>query len=404
MTVTAFVAAWVVACTAVLAFAYRRVIRAAWSEPVLRAPALILESDDWGYGPVEQAEALHRVGDLLAGYRDGTGRHPVMTLGIVLAGPDTAAMRSKGGERYRRLTLTDDPLVPVRDAMLEGASRGVFALQLHGREHFWPECLMRAARDRPGVRAWLGAAGVPRTEELPPELQSRWMDAVELPSRPHPVDAVRAEAEAEVRAFADVFGKVPEVAIPPTFAWTRDVEAAWARAGVRVIVTPGRRSASRGADGRFVYEDIDIWNGRRAEDGCTYLVRDVYFEPALGHAHSRAAEDVVAKWRMGRPALVEIHRMNFLPAGPTADRAIDELRSLIESVRALLPDVRFISPAELAEHYAKSAGLVETRPARRVHYLLRRLAVVSRLRKLAWITGAIIPVSIAYAVTRPIGR
>jgi hypothetical protein len=171
-----------------------------------------------------------------------------------------------------------------------------------------------------------------------------------------------------------------------------------------VIVTPGRRSASRGADGRFVFEDIDIWNGRRAEDGCTYLVRDVYFEPALGHAHGRAADDVVGKWRMGRPALVEIHRMNFLPAGPTADRAIDELGGLIESVRALLPDVRFMSPAELAEHYAKSAGLVETRPARRVHYLLRRLAVVSRLRKLAWITGAIIPASIAYAVTRPVGR
>ena len=158
MTVTAFVAAWVVACAAVLAFAYRRVIRAAWSEPVLRAPVLILESDDWGYGPVEQAEALRRVGDLLAGYRDGTGRHPVMTLGVVLAGPDTAAMRSEGGERYRRLTLTDDPLVPVRDAMLGGASRGVFALQLHGREHFWPECLMRAARDRPESARWLGAS------------------------------------------------------------------------------------------------------------------------------------------------------------------------------------------------------------------------------------------------------
>jgi hypothetical protein len=313
-------------------------------------------------------------------------------------------MRSAGGQRYRRLTLTDDPLVPVRDAMLGGAGRGVFALQLHGREHFWPECLMRAARDRPAVRAWLGAAGMPRTEELPPELQSRWMDAVELPSRPHPVDAVRAEAEAEVRAFADAFGKAPEVAVPPTFAWTRDVEAAWARAGVRVIVTPGRRSVSRGTDGRFVYEDIDIWNGRRAEDGCTYLVRDVYFEPALGHAHGRAAEDVVAKWRVGRPALVEIHRMNFVPAGATADRSIDELGRLIKSVRAVLPDVRFMSPAELADHYAKANGLLETRPARRVHYLLRRLAVVSRLRKLAWITGAIIPASIVYAVTRPAGR
>ena len=50
---------------------------------------LILESDDWGYGPQVQAERLDRLADLLADFRDTLGRHPVATLGVVLAGPDT---------------------------------------------------------------------------------------------------------------------------------------------------------------------------------------------------------------------------------------------------------------------------------------------------------------------------
>ena len=40
-------------------------------------------------------------------------------------------------------------------------------------------------------------------------------------------------------AFAEVFGVTPEVVVPPTFVWTDAVESAWARAGARVVVTPG---------------------------------------------------------------------------------------------------------------------------------------------------------------------
>jgi len=401
MTVIGLILAWLIACTVALAVVFRHAMAAAWREPVLRAPVLILESDDWGYGPIEQAQALRSLADVLARFRDDAGRHPVMTLGVVLAGPDTATMRSLGLARYHRLTLTDQPLLAVHEAMLDGAKRGVLALQLHGREHYWPDCLMRAAAERPQLRDWLISTSLPRTEELPSELQSRWMDATALPSAPLPVDRVRAEAADEVRAFVDAFGAVPDVAVPPTFAWTRDVEAAWAHAGVRTIVTPGRRSESRDATGRFIYENGEIRNGDRSRGDCLFLVRDVYFEPAMGHDHRRAVGDVVAKTRLGRPALIEMHRMNFLPPGDTADRALDQLGHLIDEVRKLLPDVRFMSTSELAGHYRSTSDLLERRMTARVHVVLRRFAGISRLRKLAWITGTIVPAWAAYAATRP---
>ena len=42
----------------------RREITAAWAEPCLRHPVMVFEGDDWGYGPLEQADALR---DIAAG-------------------------------------------------------------------------------------------------------------------------------------------------------------------------------------------------------------------------------------------------------------------------------------------------------------------------------------------------
>src|SRR5438034_9850370 len=111
---------WLVASCALLALAYRRTLLAAWREPVLRAPVLIFESDDWGYGPLLQAERLDRIAELLAGFRDAFGRHPVVTLGVVLAGPDTERMRADDWRIYHRVALGDARLAPVREAILRG--------------------------------------------------------------------------------------------------------------------------------------------------------------------------------------------------------------------------------------------------------------------------------------------
>ena len=262
---------WFVVTSVLLALAFRRALSAAWREPVLRVPVLILESDDWGYGPRVQAERLDRLADLLASFRDTFGRHPVVTLGVVLAGPDTERIRAEGCRTYQRITLADPRLAGVRDAMLRGAARGVFALQLHGMEHYWPACLMRYASTDERVRRWLTEAEFPATEALPSPLQSRWIDATELPSSPLPIDEVAPAAAEEMRTFAAVFGATAEVVVPPTFVWNDAVESAWARAGASVVVTPGLRNESRGADGRVVARRAHLF--QRGHGSARCLVR-----------------------------------------------------------------------------------------------------------------------------------
>src|SRR5438093_8297492 len=96
---------WLAITAALLALAYRRELSAAWREPVLRAPVLILESDDWGYGPLVQAERLDRIPDLLAGFCEALGHNPATTLGVVLAGPDTERIQPEDGRLYHRVAL-----------------------------------------------------------------------------------------------------------------------------------------------------------------------------------------------------------------------------------------------------------------------------------------------------------
>src|SRR6516164_6321126 len=112
---------------ALLAFAAP--LRARWREPVFRHPLLVIESDDWGAGPLAQAEILDAIASTLRSFRDRAGRHPVMTLGIVLEAPDAERMKREGLAGYYGRGLDDAQYAPLRNAIESGVEAGVFARQ-----------------------------------------------------------------------------------------------------------------------------------------------------------------------------------------------------------------------------------------------------------------------------------
>jgi len=384
-----------------LAWRFREPLLGLWREPVLRHPVLIVESDDWGPGPPEQAQRLVALRALLGRFRDRTGRAPVMTLGVVLAVPERPWKGAAATGGYRRRTLADERDRALRTAMLEGAREGVFDLQLHGLEHFWPPALLAAAATDAGVRAWLADPEERMTEALPPALQSRWTDGSVLPSRPLESAALERAAREEADLFADILARSPEVAVPPTFVWDERVERAWAQAGVGVVVTPGRRYRGRDSAGALVPEGPPIRNGDRGARGVRYVVRDAYFEPMLGHDAEVALEALERRARSGRPTLLETHRANFVGDPALADRALAELERLLSTALERYPDLRFLSTAELARALeARAPELVERALGRRLNVWLERLAEIGRLRKLAWCTGLIAPAWLVRMLTR----
>jgi hypothetical protein len=359
-----------------------------WREPVLMQPVFILESDDWGAGPLEQAGALDKLHNLLLRFQDSRGSHPVMTIGVILALADTARIRAKGGKAYHAVDLTCPEFAAIREQLIIGKQAGVYALQLHGKEHYWPGSLMRAAQTDPDVYAWLTADGIPQTERLPSHLQARWTDASVLPSRPHPKEHIEAAVVEEVKLFESCLGDRPRVAVATTFVWNADVERVWAEQGIDTVITPGKRHTLRDAQGRPGGVDKIINNGDFGEGGQIYLSRDIYFEPSLGHDAKKLVDAAIRQARLGCPILVEMHRYNFLGDDERVNASLKILEDGMAGVLRALPDVRFMSSARLAEVFRRrDATMVERSPIPRLRVWLRRIDERRSFKKITVMSG-----------------
>ena len=378
----AALAAWLLGVGVVLA-ACRSAVRRLWAEPVLCRPVLVLESDDWGAGPLAQADALRDIAAVLCRHVDETRRPAMFSLALVLAVPDGPAIESGG--RYRAVELDDPRFAPVLDALRAGAARGVFALQLHGFEHYWPPALL--ASTDPTVQAWLRGPVPATTEQLPSHLQSRWVDARALPSSALAAADMRAAVVAEVQAYTRIVGEPPRIVVPPTFVWTREVEAAWAAAGVRGVVTPGWRYPCRNAQGQPGGDEGPIANGDRAGELC-YLVRTDYFEPLRGRGARHALEVFERMVTQGRPCVLENHRDNFIRGAEACEASLRELDALFGGALARQPGVRFMSTRELeAIVREKDPDWIRSAWRERLPFVWQRLRHSGRPWKLLQLCG-----------------
>jgi len=392
VTVLALALAVILLLWAAVLLAFARPLAARWREPVLRYPILIIESDDWGAGPLEQADALRRISTMLQNTRDRNGRPALMTLGVILEVPDGPRIAASDCSEYHALPLSAPRFDEVRTAIHEGASAGVFVAQLHGQCHYWPPALLAEARTDPAVRAWLVDPEPAATEALPPHLQSRWVDASSLPSRALNPETVREVVATEAACFKALFGRAPQTAVATTFVWNDTVEAAWAHAGIEVIITPGIRATCRDAAGQPGCEDARMLTGERSGAGQMYLVRDAYFEPTLGHAPQRLVDGLVARTRQGRACLVETHRFNFLQS---LEASLSTLRTGLEAALDALPNLRFITPMELALAIQyRDPNWIETRKRRRLAAWRARVHEIPRFRRIARMTGLALPLAL----------
>lgn len=376
-----------------LAFAHP--LYARWKEPVLRCPALAIESDDWGAGPLSQAGALRDLAAMLQRVRDADGRAAVMTLGVILEVPDGPRIATHDGAVYHGLSLADSKFDDVRNAITAGIDAGVFVPQLHGQCHYWPPALLAAAKNDAAVRGWLLADPPATTEDLPSPLQSRWVDAAILPSRALDAREIEDAVAAECASYRSIFGDTPRVAVATTFVWTGAVEAAWAKAGVEVAITPGRRATRRDRTGAPGGVDARMLTGERSPSGLRYLVRDVYFEPLLGHEPRHLADGLIARARQGRACLIETHRLNFLRA---SDASLATLEQGLRLALAACLSVRFIAPLELAQALRdKNPRWIETRLSRRLAAWRARLDEIPRFRRVAILSGLALPLALLRA-------
>lgn len=352
-----------------------------WREPVLtEQPVFILESDDWGAGPIEQADILARIMALLSEFSNEQGEYPVVTLAVILK----VALCGYGDDED--ISLQDDAMKCIKDSIQEGVDKKIFSIQLHGLYHYWPATIEAWEEHDASRSAWRQNCRYARTELLPAYLQSRWTNVQTLPSCEHSEQDVTNAVMEEIDLYEMIFSNKPRVVVPPTFQWTETVERAWMKYGIDTIITPGCRYTLRDKDGKLIEEkQYPVYNGLKGTHDLVYLVRDVYFEPARGHLPEHVLDEVKRRHRLRRPALVEMHRDNFLDA---PDASLVKLSELMRNLLTEYPGVRFISSESLA-HSIRSNNpvFVETRWSIRFFYFIRRLHADFSLRHVAKLTG-----------------
>jgi len=357
-----------------------------WREPMVAGPILVIESDDWGPGFEGQTIALARLRDLLRACRDGRGRPAVMTLGVLLAAPDRCAMRSQGLQHYRSLTLADEGYERLREEMRTGEAEGIFSLQLHGHEHFWPPALIARSRVDEVVRRWLVDLDEADIYALPSHLQSRWVDTSTLPTQPLPFAEAKKAALAEVVLYREIFGVAPRVVVPPTFVWTEEMERIWSGLGIEVVVTPGTRFTARGRDGDLVSDGSLLCNCETLGQGMVAAVRNGYYEPHLGHGVEEALRSFEENLRCGRPTLLESHAFNYV--GVAGEAGLNGLYVLLDRLRACYPAIRFASTLSLMRELKGKRGDRHMALRSRISIAAARLLATSRLHRWRLLTGA----------------
>ncbi len=323
-----------------------------------RLRAVVLESDDWGlcawsaddeawralsgtpafrsapgraYGrsTLESAADVRALRETLLAFRGADGAPPVWQANTIMAVPDFERIAREGWS-HAELPLREPPELPSRWArpglseQVDAAiGAGVWWPELHGLHHL-PE------------QAWLGAlARGDADARLAFTQQCLVCEAVEASGEYDPSEPREARSRHLERAcaiFARRFGRAPASFCPPDYRWDRDLDEDVRRLDLRVL------QGVAGHDRRWprLSRWLHLWRWPDLRDGRLYMPPRIAFEPRgdasprgrLGAARVHAAAR--AAWRLGQPAVISTHRLNYAhldPAWSEAGRAA--LRDLL---------------------------------------------------------------------------
>lgn len=370
---------WLLVTNLLIVVIFRKSLYTLWHEPVFKQAIVIFESDDWGPGDKQHAHALDRLQQILAKYSDYRGHPAHCTIGALLSVPDAQKIRQSEYQSYSEKNLQHHDYREIVRSLKQGVKRGLLSLQLHGKAHFFPAQLLQALQQTPQLKTWLQQSSLYH-ELLPSDLQSRWNNQTNT-------QQIAQAVKEEVELFQQCFEQAPKVAVPPTFIWNSDIEVSWRRHGIDTIITPGQRFTHR-QEQEFQSDINHIVNFQQSQTGQTYLVRDAYFEPQLGHQWQHAIVTLQRQLALGRPCLFEMHRFNFVGPQANADENFEQFEQLLQHSLQQYPRLCFFSSEEFAKlNQYDPDQLTERQWRPRLQPWLRRLKKLPGFSKLATLSG-----------------
>lgn len=346
---------------------------------------VVIESDDWGsirmpsrevyekclkagypvdkiayerYDSLLSRNDLEMLFELMTGFRDKSGNHPVITANCVVANPDFEKIKQSNFEKYYYESITDTFRKYPDHAgnfMLwkGGIENGIFLPQFHAREHLNVSMFMDALRRKEPDALFSFENRLPGCIVKGHEIKGNYYTQATYYNCLHDKEQKINIFLEGLDLFEKLFGYRSETVIPPNYIWSPDFNEAVLHKGVKCFQGI-RKFREPLMDGGF--RQHSVFTGKRNQLGQTYIVRNCFFEPSmfkLGIADpvGKCLYDMAIAFRMRKPAIIGSHRLNY--AGFIDEKNRDNtLKMLNEILTASLkrwPDIEFMTSDQLGK-------------------------------------------------------
>lgn len=345
---------------------------------------VVFESDDWGsirmpsrdvyetclkqgyrvdhnlfsrYDSLASEEDLTYLFDLLVSFKDRKGNHPVITANCLVANPDFEKIQESGFDQYYYESITETfTKYPKHHKCFklwqEGLRLNIFKPQSHGREHLNVSRFMHDLRigDDDVMFAFTHKMpGIFKKNEV--ELGNQYIFSLDHADNNDRSEKARIVKEG-LLLFRELFNYSSKSFIATNYTWDPSMEIVLSEMGVQFIQGSKFQNIPKGGHNGFKpkYHFLGERNAFRQ----LYLTRNVYFEPTLSISNdclSSALRQIETAFRWHKPAIISIHRINFVGYidQQNRDHTLSLFNNLLRRILWLWPDVEFFSTVDLGD-------------------------------------------------------
>lgn len=343
---------------------------------------VVIESDDWGavrlsskkartalinkgypldecgyntYDGLETEDDLHALYDALRTVIDQRGAPAKITANFVVANPAFETIRSSNYEQYTFEKFTDTYLKNRRESvfstLLQGVENNFLQPQLHGREHLqysrWILALQQGNKALLDALAWdMYSLHAP----FSPNYRFEYMDALAYENTAELENTITALREG-IQIFQEIWGFHSISFIAPCYVWGE---------GHEQILADHRIAILQGINNQFKpilrklheCEAVRHFMGGQNAREQFYLIRNVFFEPALVPKFdwvSDAMNRITMAFRWKKPAIIGSHRLNYMGSIFEQNRSenLSQLVRLLKLIKKRWPAIEFMTTDQL---------------------------------------------------------
>lgn len=309
------------------------------------------------FDTLASTEDLEKLFDVLTSVKDKNGHYACMTPFANIANPNFEKIKESEFSEYHRESFVEtlrrygSKYDGTFDLWKQGISENIFHPEFHGTEHVnIPRFMHYLQSGHKSTRlAFENECFLvpPFPGELP---------VVNVPKNSYydtsDIEILIDSISKGVQMFKSILGYQPTQFTPGASSYSECIESTLLKNGIKCINTDHVKKIQVCG---HIKMPMPRYTGMKNRLGIKYVVRNCPFEPFKddcsknSYAESNCFAQINAAFRMGSPAIISSHRVNFVGElePKHRDESLEQLKTLLQQIVKRWPDVEFVNGTQL---------------------------------------------------------